>query len=68
MKVILEIKDNKVDFILNLLQQYSFVKAHPAKRTKVQLKDDLKASFLEIKQAKEGKVKLQTLSEFLDEL
>jgi hypothetical protein len=68
MKVILDIKDNKVDFILDILKQYSFVKAKPVKRSKEKLLEDIKEALEEVKLAEEGKIKLQSAEDFLNEL
>jgi hypothetical protein len=68
MRVLLDIKDNKVDFVMELLQSLSFVKAEPISRKKAQLIKELKASVEEVALAKQGKIKLQTAQQLLNEL
>jgi hypothetical protein len=68
MKVMLDIKDSKADFVLELLQNLSFVKAEPISHTKAQFLKELRASVREVALAKKGKVKLKTAEELLNEL
>jgi hypothetical protein len=68
MKVILDIKDNKVDFVMELLNSLSFVKAEAISATKAKFLKELKASAQEVVLAKQGKIKLQTVEQLLNEL
>ena len=68
MKVILDIKDNKADFVLELLSSLSFVKAEPLSPSKAKFFKELKASVGEVVLAKQGKIKLKTAEELLNEL
>ncbi len=68
MRLLLEIKDNKAAFILELLKNFSFVKAKPLSDETAQLMANLKKSVDEVNLAKAGKRKLRTLDEVLDEL
>ncbi|WP_316772711.1 hypothetical protein [Pedobacter frigiditerrae] len=68
MKVILDIKDNKVDFVMELLNSLSFVKAEPISAKKAKFLKELKASVQEVTLAKQGKIKLQTAEQLLNEL
>jgi hypothetical protein len=68
MKVILDIKDNKVDFVMELLNSLSFVKAEAISATKAKFLKELKASAQEVVLAKQGKIKLQTAEQLLNEL
>lgn len=68
MNVILEIKDNKAEFVLELLRSLTFVKATPINHAKAQFLKELKSSVGEVVLAKQGKVKLKSAEELLDEL
>jgi hypothetical protein len=68
MKVILDIKDNKADFVMELLRSLSFVKAEPLSPAKAQFYKELKASIEEVGLAKKGKIRLKTAEELLNEL
>ncbi|MFD2203728.1 hypothetical protein [Shivajiella indica] len=68
MKVLLDIKDEKVAFILELLSNFKFVKAKPLTPYKAEILAGLKEAVEEVNQIKAGKKKAQPLSEFLDEL
>jgi hypothetical protein len=68
MKVLLDIKDSKADFVMELLNSFSFVKAEELTPTKAQFLKELKESVDEVILAKQGKLKLKTAKEFLDEL
>jgi hypothetical protein len=68
MKVLLEIKDNKVDFVMELLKNLPFVKAKPISEAKATLIDDLKEAIEEMKLIKAGKLEARPAKEFLDEI
>jgi hypothetical protein len=68
MKIILDIKDEKAAFILELLDNFSFVKANPLSPKDAQLLTDLRDAVVEINQIKAGKKKGQPLTEFLGEV
>lgn len=68
MKVILDIKDSKADFVMELLRSLSFVKAEPISPAKAKFIKELKASVEEVVLAKRGKIKLKTAEELLNEL
>jgi hypothetical protein len=68
MKVILDIKDNKADFVMELLNSLSFVKSEPISSTKAQFIKELKGSMKEVTLAKQGKIKLKSAQQLLDEL
>ncbi len=68
MKILLDIKDDKAAFILELLKNFNFVKAKPLTPTKVKVLEELKEAVEEVNQIKAGKQKAQPLGEFLDEL
>jgi hypothetical protein len=68
MKVLLDIKDSKADFMIELLKNFSFVKTEPLTPTKAEFLKDLKGSIEEVILAKQGKIKLQSARDFLNEL
>ena len=68
MKVLVDIKDKKADFVIELLQSLSFVKVERLTPNKAQFLRELKESVKEVALAKKGKVKLQTAKDFLNEL
>ena len=68
MKVLLDIKDNKADFIMELLKSFSFVKTKPLTPAKAQVLEDLKKSVEEMTLIKAGKLKGIPAKNLLDEL
>jgi len=68
MKVLLDIKDNKAEFVLELLHSLSFVKTEQLSKTKTQFLQEFKQSADEVSSAKQGKIKLKSASQLLDEL
>ncbi len=68
MKILLDIKDSKAEFILELLKNFSFVKAKPLTPHKAQVLEGIKEAVEEIKLIKAGKLKAKPLNQFLDEL
>jgi len=68
MKVLLDIKDNKATFFMELLKSFSYVKAQPLTPEKAQLIKEIKGSVEEVTLARQGKLKLQSAKEFLHEL
>lgn len=68
MKVILDIKDEKAAFFMEVLKNFSFVKAKPLTPYKAEVLEGLKEAVEQVKLAKEGKVKLKSARQLLDEL
>jgi hypothetical protein len=68
MKVLLDIKDSKADFVMELLQSLSFVKAEPISASKARFLKEFKQAVDEVALAKQGKAKLKTAEQLLDEL
>lgn len=68
MKVLLEVKDNKADFVLELIESLTFVKAEVISTSKARFLKDFKQAIDDVGLAKEGKIKLKTAEELLDEL
>jgi len=68
MKVLLDIKDDKAGFVMELLNNLKFVKVKPLTPYKAKVLENLKEAVEEVNLIKAGKIKAKSLSEFLDEL
>ena len=68
MKVLVDVSDNKGDFILELLNNFSFVKARPISPAKALLLDEIKEAVENLNFVKQGKLKAQPAKELLNEL
>lgn len=69
MKVLIDIPDNEATFGMKVLRSLSFVrKAKPMSATSARLWDDLKEAAEEVRLHKQGKLKLKTAQELLNEL
>jgi hypothetical protein len=68
MKVLLDIKDNKVAFFMELLKSFSFVKAEPLTVEKEKVLKEIKESVSYMKLVKTGKAKARPAKEVLNEL
>lgn len=68
MKVLLDIKDTKAPFFMELLKHFSFVRVKILSDKKAKILADLKESIEEVKLHKQGKIKLKSAEEFLKEL
>jgi len=68
MKVLVDIRDNKAAFIMELLNSFPFVKAKPISDEKALLMEEIKEAVENVKLAKQGKLKAKPLNELLNEL
>jgi len=68
MKVLLDIRDSKVSFVLELLSNLKFVKAEPLTPYKADVLKGIKNAVEEMILIQEGKLKAIPAKEFLDEL
>jgi hypothetical protein len=68
MKVMLDIKDSKADFVMELLNNLSFVKATPVSPHKKKVLRDLKQAVKEMHLIKQGKLKARNAEDILNEL
>jgi len=68
MKVILDIKDSKVPFVMELLKSFSFIKTQPLSEEKMQLISEMREAVDNLKLVKKGKLKARPARELLDEL
>ena len=68
MKILLDIKDNKVSFVLELLNSLNFVKVKKLSDEKAEVLSDIKESIDELNLIKQGKIKGIPARELIDEL
>ncbi len=69
MKVVIEISDNEAEIGMKVLKSLSFVKnAKPMTDSNVELWDDLKDAAEQVRLHKQGKLRLKTAQELLNEL
>ena len=68
MKVLLDIKDSKAEFMMELLKSLSFVKAEPLSGPKALLIEEIKEAVEEMKLIRSGKKKARNAQDFLNEL
>ncbi len=69
MKVLIDIPDNEANFGMKVLKSLSFVKkAKTMSKTSVELWVDLKEAADQVKLHKQGKLKLKTAQDLLNEL
>ena len=69
MKLIIDIPDNEVAFGIKVLNSLNFIKeAKPMSESCVELWNDLKDASNDVKLHKQGKIKLKTAQELLNEL
>jgi len=68
MKILLDVHDSKFDFIMELLNSLSFVSVEQLSDSKAEFSTEFKSSVEEVVLAKEGKLKLKTADEILNEL
>lgn len=67
MKVLLDIKDDKVPFVMEVLKNFKFVKAEPLSE-KEEIIEDIKQAVLNLKLVRAGKLKARPAKELLNEL
>jgi hypothetical protein len=68
MKVLLDIKDSKASFVMELLNNFSFVKTKPLTDEKAELINEIKEAVENLKLVRQGKLKARPAKELLDEL
>lgn len=68
MKVLLDIKDAKAPFVMELLQNLPFVKAKTLTPYKAKVLEDLKEAVEEMKLIKAGKLKARNAEDLFNEL
>jgi hypothetical protein len=68
MKVLIDIKDNKASFVMELLDSLPFVKTQTLTSEKALLIEEIKEGVEEMKLIKAGKKTARNAEEFLNEL
>ena len=68
MKVLLDIKDNKAAFVMELLSSFSFIKTKELTKEKAILIEEINEAVQEMKLIKAGKKKGRKAEDFLNEL
>ena len=68
MKVLLDIKDHKAPFILELLNSFSFVKTKKLSNEKAEILENIKEAVDEMNLVKKGKLKARNAEDLFDEL
>ncbi len=68
MKILLDIKDNKAAFVMELLNSLSFVKVKPVTPEKARLLEEVKGAVDNLNLVKRGKLKARPAKELLNEL
>ena len=68
MKLLLEIKDSKAEFFLEVLKNFSFVQKTTFLNEKEEEINSFKEAVEELKLVKQGKLKTKPLSKLLNEL
>ena len=68
MKAVLDIKDSKASFVMELLGNFSFVKVQPITNEKALLLSEIKEAVDIINLIKKGKVQARSAKELLNEI
>lgn len=68
MKLLLEIQDNKAAFFLEVLKNFSYVKAKPITSYKAKVLEDVREAVEEMKLINEGKLKGRNAEDIFNEL
>jgi hypothetical protein len=68
MKILVDIKDEKASFLLELLENFKFLKAKPISPYSAEILEGLKESVEEVNKLKSRKKKGQSLRSFLNEV
>ena len=68
MRVLLDIKDSKAPFVMELLKSLSFVKAKAITPYKAKVLEDVQEAVEEMKLIKAGKLKARNAEDLFDEL
>lgn len=67
MKVLLDIKDEKVPFVMEVLKHFNFVKAKPLTK-KEEIIEDIKQGIQELNLIRAGEKQARNAEDFIDEL
>ncbi len=67
-RVVIDIPDNKFKFFMELVKNLGFKNVKQISKEQQNFVDDLQDSLEQVKQHQEGKIKLQSAKDFLNEL
>ena len=67
-RVVLDIPDNKINFFMELVNNLGFKKVKRLSKEQKEFVDDLQDSLNEVELHRQGKIKLQPVRDFLNEL
>jgi len=67
-RVVLDIPDNKINFFMELVNNLGIKKVQMLTSKQNEFVDDLKTSLNEVELHRQGKIKLQSARDFLNEL
>lgn len=69
MKILLDVKDNKAAFFMEVLKNFSFVKkATPLSDVKANIMQDIREAVEELKLVREGKLEARNAEDLINEL
>ena len=68
MNLLIEVKDSKAEFLMELLNNFPFVKTKPMSTAKARLIDEINEAVINVNLAKKGKLKTKLVKKLLDEL
>ena len=68
MKLLVEVKDSKAEFVTELLESFSFVKVRTVSARKAKVLDGIREAVEELKLVKQGKLKARKAEDVLNEL
>jgi hypothetical protein len=68
MKILVDIKDSKADFVLELLRNFPYVKTEQISKKKELFFKEFQVSINEVNLAELGKIKLKSAEQLLNEL
>jgi polyhydroxyalkanoate synthesis regulator phasin len=68
MKAVLDIKDSKASFVMELLDSFSFVKVKPITNEKALLLSEIREAVDTLNLVKKGKIQVRPAKELLDEI
>ena len=67
-RIVLDIPDNKINFFMELVNSLGFKNVRKLSNEQKEFVDDLKNSLNEVELHRQGKIKLQSAKDFLNEL
>ena len=68
MKAVLDIKDSRASFVMELLANFSFIKVKPITNEKALLLSEIREAVDNVNLVKKGKMKARPAKELLDEI